>query len=280
MAFCTNCGHQLADGAKFCSECGARVATISQETRRSVFDGTVHKCPSCGEVINSFEAFCPSCHLELRGSAHSGAVSTLSQKLEHINSYEERSQLIKTFYVPNTKEELTEFIILASSNLEVGDGCDDAWVTKLEQVYQKAKLSFNGGFELTYIEDQYNTALQKYKARMGKNRRNENLKKVATFIQTMIVGLFRMIWLIISSIFIGIAKGVGYVFTSIWKSKASKASILFITGLIMVLGSLLGTVFFAGSVIVVPFLFFGMIGLVPFLIGIIMLCLSDRKNKK
>ena len=25
MAFCSNCGHQLADGAKFCFECGTKV---------------------------------------------------------------------------------------------------------------------------------------------------------------------------------------------------------------------------------------------------------------
>ena len=27
MAFCTNCGHQLAEGAKFCFGCGAAVTT-------------------------------------------------------------------------------------------------------------------------------------------------------------------------------------------------------------------------------------------------------------
>jgi RNA polymerase subunit RPABC4/transcription elongation factor Spt4 len=151
MAFCTNCGHQLADGAKFCSECGARVATISQETRRSVFDGTVHKCPSCGEVINSFEAFCPSCHLELRGSAHSGAVSTLSQKLEHINSYEERSQLIKTFYVPNTKEELTAMI----TNVE------NMYTEDRKSLGQKAKMRMKEYYSWKNIVSEYERVIKK-----------------------------------------------------------------------------------------------------------------------
>ena len=29
MAFCTNCGAELPDGAKFCTECGTRIAPRS-----------------------------------------------------------------------------------------------------------------------------------------------------------------------------------------------------------------------------------------------------------
>ena len=31
--FCSNCGSQLADGAKFCSECGAKVSRPEPEFR-------------------------------------------------------------------------------------------------------------------------------------------------------------------------------------------------------------------------------------------------------
>ena len=55
MAFCINCGQELAEGAKFCANCGKAVTgenTTSQ--RKTVYEGNLHKCPNCGEVLNSF----------------------------------------------------------------------------------------------------------------------------------------------------------------------------------------------------------------------------------
>ena len=56
MAFCVNCGQQLGEGAKFCTNCGQTVTTHKTESseRKTVYDGEIHKCPNCGEIIDAF----------------------------------------------------------------------------------------------------------------------------------------------------------------------------------------------------------------------------------
>ena len=72
--FCLRCGNELAEDACFCDKCGASVKKKSgsydtgEDKRRTVFEGVIHKCPNCGEVLNAFIAECPTCGYELRGS--------------------------------------------------------------------------------------------------------------------------------------------------------------------------------------------------------------------
>ena len=40
MAFCTNCGARLEDGASFCTECGTRVGHTQEQTPRSQYENT------------------------------------------------------------------------------------------------------------------------------------------------------------------------------------------------------------------------------------------------
>lgn len=171
MAFCTNCGHQLADGAKFCFECGTPVSKIecdpspldvnlsisviltgkseektkidiylehldktitisvpnnivvgqklrllrlgrtgpngqkgnayvtiahieyaatqqSQEDahRKIVYDGEIHKCPNCGEVLESFISHCPACGLELNGKKVNATLTTFIDEINECDA--------------------------------------------------------------------------------------------------------------------------------------------------------------------------------------------------
>lgn len=68
MAFCVHCGTKLVDGSKFCAKCGAINDTEAEKTnteRKKEFVGSIKKCPSCGEEINSFTAICPACGHEI-----------------------------------------------------------------------------------------------------------------------------------------------------------------------------------------------------------------------
>lgn len=132
------------DGAKFCQKCGcptqANHKTYTQ--RQQEFAGKVYKCPNCGEVLKSFEVKCPACGCELRGAKASSAVKEFALKLEAIESRreyepprgffrtlttneqlsktdEQKVSLIKSFSVPNTTEDMLEFMILATSNVNV-----------------------------------------------------------------------------------------------------------------------------------------------------------------
>ena len=172
MAYCKECGHQLDENAKFCSECGAKVA--EKEQRKIEYDGKVHKCPNCGEVLQSFLPICPSCGYELRDTRVSNSLQEFTTKLEQIEAEretkkqgflnsnqntltktdEQKISLIKSFSIPNTKEDIFEFMILASSNINTKwwlEGNTDtvaqeaessAWLAKFEQAYQKAEIQF------------------------------------------------------------------------------------------------------------------------------------------
>lgn len=182
MAYCSKCGHQLADGTKFCVKCGtptANTGNTNQSERRVVFEGALHKCPNCGELLKSFDLNCPACGHELRNRKSSSAVKEFALKLEAIEASreyekprgffrspeaqqrvtktdEQKISLINSFPVPNTKEDMLEFMVLATSNMNMKTydsyntsitkserKINDAWLSKVQQVYEKAKRSYS-----------------------------------------------------------------------------------------------------------------------------------------
>lgn len=167
MAFCINCGQELADSAKFCASCGKAVIDYGLTAeRKTVYDGELHKCPNCSTVLNSFAVNCPSCGYEIRSLKTHSPVNELAKKVEKATSLDEKIELITNFYVPNTKEDIYDFFILAVSNLEDGvHDTDDAWRAKLEQTYHKAKISFGKTPEFEYIEKLYNRTRSKVSKR-------------------------------------------------------------------------------------------------------------------
>ena len=101
MAFCSNCGKQLVDGAKFCSSCGAAVVQSTEESaakRKTVYEGELHKCPNCGELLDSFVTICPTCGYEIRGAKAANSVRELAAKLEQIEA--------QTMEMPELKQSL------------------------------------------------------------------------------------------------------------------------------------------------------------------------------
>lgn len=199
--FCVKCGTKLDPGAKFCSRCGTAVdspvpsmnvppiPTANPTARQQEFAGVVVKCPHCGQPISDTDVVCPSCGYQISGRAASNSVQRLQDQLMAVeysrqqktafgslvhsltgNDDEESAisskkiTLIKSFPIPNTIEEIAEFVILAAGNIDVNlskvslgnkwgrlgndikankRGISDAWVGKLQQAYQKAELTFS-----------------------------------------------------------------------------------------------------------------------------------------
>ena len=229
--FCQYCGTKLDPGARFCKNCGKQLdgsgtpgggyaAPQPQETfshkqhteRKTVYEGQLHKCPNCGELLDSFRSHCPSCGYEIRDARSSSSVRELAQKLERIEAermapIEEKKSLMKmvfgkdfkeedeveeaqerfdehkrqqkanliiNFSVPNTREDILEFMILASSNIDVKKGIDDevtkAWISKLDQVYEKARLMLGNSPSFSQIKYIY----ERKKAQI-KNRKFKGL---------------------------------------------------------------------------------------------------------
>ena len=228
--YCCNCGEKLIAGSKFCNACGTPTGTIKQEPvvepvatpiapppvqesvvepiteRKTVYEGNLHKCPNCGEVLNSFVTNCPTCGHEIRGAQNTSSVKEFAAKLEAIEAGreqrksnplktlyfgqsvtktdEQKISLIRSFAIPNTKEDLYEFLILSVSNIDVDSyqndnqlrndarkELSDAWKAKFEQAYQKAKLMFADDPKFAEIEKLYNstnTSIKKAKWKVWK----------------------------------------------------------------------------------------------------------------
>lgn len=208
MAFCKKCGNELENDAEFCTNCGTAV-TKKTNDRQTEFEGKIFKCPNCGEVLKSFTADCPACGYELRGSSSTGSVKELAKKLEAIESErvqqpktgilekvftgqratktdEQKISLIQSFPIPNTKEDLYEFLVLSQSNIDIdlydsSNGqvnqndvrriISNAWKSKFEQAYQKSKLVFKNDERMSEIQKLYddtNKTINKAKTRVYK----------------------------------------------------------------------------------------------------------------
>ena len=178
MTYCVNCGTEIVPNAKFCQKCGHPTGVHNDgSTRKQEFVGKIYKCPNCGEVLKAFEINCPACGHELRGTKASSAVKEFALKLEAIESRrkyekprglfaaaeaqqqvsktdEQKISLIKSFSVPNSKEDMLEFMILATSNMNMRtyDSANTnvsksekeinaAWLSKVQQdVYKRQVL--------------------------------------------------------------------------------------------------------------------------------------------
>ena len=198
MAFCTNCGQQVADGAKFCANCGTPVSqNVANTERKTVFDGEIHKCPHCGEVLKAFETVCPTCKFEIRGAKGSNAVKDLAEKLENASSEKQRIIIIKNFPIPNTKEDIFEFMLLASSNFDAFyytthlhvEDVSDAWLSKIEQCYSKAKILLDDKdiVVIKNVYDEINTKIYHTEQALTKQEHRRRIKKASVIISSILL---------------------------------------------------------------------------------------------
>ena len=196
VMFCSNCGTKLNEGAKFCHGCGSPVGAApvtappeppvvpktNHQERQQEYAGTILKCPNCGAVISATTAVCPDCGMHITGRSAVGSVQAFKDQLMQIENSrvggwggyllssstlvdpadKKKLTLITNFPIPNSVEDIVEFILLAITNINVGLSkgkwdkrppaqetgytikrtLSNAWVAKMIQAYQKAEILF------------------------------------------------------------------------------------------------------------------------------------------
>jgi hypothetical protein len=193
----------MEDGAKFCPSCGTPAGGAAPAKPAAEKVGNIRKCPACGAEVPAMTAVCPSCGHEFSNVQIVSSVQAFFEKLDAIDHevYERESAkdgsvggmfggyldsmlamgggsaikrkvaLIEGYPIPNSKEDILEFIVLASSRfkgkiqlgifaiglsgpIQADLKMDAAWKTKCEQAYTKAKMSFGSDKDaIAGIED-------------------------------------------------------------------------------------------------------------------------------
>lgn len=201
MAFCSNCGTKMDDGAKFCPSCGTPAGGAAPAPKPATEKvGNIRKCPACGAEVPAMAAVCPSCGHEFNNVQVTNSIQAFFEKIDAIDQevYEQQTAkeasqsqptnsifgalgasmsaslqgasgssggkrkvaLIEGYPIPNSKEDILEFTVLAASRLKGAksgyfgmrmgalpmmpddQSLEQAWKAKCEQAYNKAKLSF------------------------------------------------------------------------------------------------------------------------------------------
>lgn len=140
----------------------------------------IERCPACGEIVDKNAIICPSCGYAIRDVAD-GSIALLSQKLDLIESKrpqkrkkdengtisatdERKISLIRSWPIPNSKDDLIEFAAMASGNciappklgndrIAAEDALAEAWHSKFDQAYAKAEHLFGDSDDFGLIKD-------------------------------------------------------------------------------------------------------------------------------
>lgn len=197
--YCMKCGAQIPDNSSFCMKCGCDLSFIresenSKVDRKIEYSGEIKKCPSCGDVLNSFVSKCPTCGYELRGVDSSKTLKQFALEIQNTNEESKQVTLIRNYPIPNTKEDIFEFMILASTNMngETRENVFEAWLVKFEQCYQKAILVFGAETDFTKIQDIYERTtkqISKEKLAQGANKLKNGMSSFLAIFPNIYVGI-------------------------------------------------------------------------------------------
>ena len=143
--------------------------------------GDIKKCPSCGAPVPSFTTKCTDCEFEFRNIEASNSAQSIFELLQKaatqaVDEYErnppkwfeqsyskefaiakriveKQASIISTFPIPNSKEDILEFLYLASAeakaklpfalnkSISAPHILQNAWISKCSQVISKARFS-------------------------------------------------------------------------------------------------------------------------------------------
>ena len=266
----------------------------------------IYRCPCCNAALDSFEARGPYCNIELRDLKSSKVVQgflngynkIINKEMPDFSNYRKKDKeeqlyyfqsqkeelainYIKNYPVPNSREELIEFMILTISNIDLGldydNAINSAWIDKMEQIMKKAEITFKNEQDLKIIKDLYNSKKIGIKQRRYKIGSIIALSLLAYIIVFLIMFL-SLLGVALSFLLLSVYT---FAFSSLYQKKLVKN----ISGIPVSIINLLGFALFGISSIL--FIVFGFItnpflgvSIVAFVLSIIIFALSIFINKE
>ena len=183
--------------------------------------GEVRKCPNCGAQVKGGSAVCTECGYVFTNVSANSSAEKLQAKLDEFNRRQEqradsrgylrtvfdntsrckqKMEIISTFPVPNTREDLLEFLTMLQPSADAtgshdgsnSDGEDMSYAYWLlyTNCINKAKLSFPNDNDFQYYFQTYEKQLQKTKGIIGYLRCHPGTKVALGFL------LFMILWII------------------------------------------------------------------------------------
>ena len=134
--------------------------------------GNLKTCPACGVSVKAMTLLCNDCGHEFQNKKANQSITDLIEKLEKEDNknYKQesdrsdiKSKIITQFPIPQTKEDIFEFLTFSFPFLEnqsIDDDEKQAWITKVGQAILKAKITTSDAFEKETINE-YDRKLQK-----------------------------------------------------------------------------------------------------------------------
>ena len=134
----------------------------------------------------------------------------LAKKVEQATTLDEKIEYIANFYVPNTKEDVVEFLIYASSNLCLNGASiksaaeiamNNAWLVKFEQAYQKMCILSQEDQSLENLLKKYGQIYKAAKRNSARQMSYSEVTKTYIFVAVILLGLMVFVGLLSSFAF-------------------------------------------------------------------------------
>lgn len=190
------------------SSMSQQLSASNSSTRQQEYAGIVLKCPNCGSPIGETTSICPDCGFRITGRSAVSSVQTFSEQLMAIEASRKKDgltamfgvavnpadqkklSLVRSFPIPNTVDDILEFMLLAVTNIDVGlskntmmnryqggaksgessltmpKTISDAWVSKMKQAYQKAEVAFPNDPAFSSIQKIYYDKMNELKIKV------------------------------------------------------------------------------------------------------------------
>jgi hypothetical protein len=150
-------------------------------------EGDLKKCPSCGAPTQSFKTNCPECGHEFRNVPVNKTIKELLEELKKnenssfINNSEyqiARAEIIRSFSMPTTKEDLIEFTTKGIAEISdkhhyLQEDCM-AWKSKVDEGISKLKIISLNDYSILPLLENIENMLSNKMSRVEANKKTEN----------------------------------------------------------------------------------------------------------